>query len=331
MNRIVLFLVIVLLFFVIGYSLQKEKEQVDLKVNRFEQSLFAINNENVDELASKLETDFGTFNEVFATQIMQKGNFSNTQYYHELLAFTHNNDIREAYDSASLLFVDFSEIEEELELAFGQFSVDFSSYPIPEITTFFGGFNYGVVTYDNNIAIGLENFLGKNSKYYSLLGNPEYLRFQKQKKFIVSNVAEVWINEHFQKYIGGRDLLSQLIYKGKVMYCIDKMCSESTMEDKFRFSKAQIDWVEENETSIWQYIVHEDLLFSKNEQQFRTFINYAPFAKGMPPEAPGRVGYYIGYRMVSEYMKNNEIDIEDLMYLTDSREFLKQSKYKPTK
>jgi len=30
-------------------------------------------------------------------------------------------------------------------------------------------------------------------------------------------------------------------------------------------------------------------------------------------------------------MDNNEIDTEDLMYLTDSREFLKQSKYKPTK
>ena len=331
MNRIVLFLVIALLFFVIGYSLQKEKEQLDLKVNRFEQSLFTINNYNIEELTFKWETAFGTFNEVFATQIMQKGNLSDTQYYHELLAFTQHNDMQEAYDSVALLFTNFSEIEEDLELAFGQFSVDFSSYPIPEITTFFGGFNYGVVTYDNNIAIGLENFLGKNSKYYSLLGHPEYLRFQKQRKFIVSNVLEVWINEHFQRYIGGRDLLSQLIYKGKVMYCIDKMLPESTMKDKFRFSKAQMDWTEENEADIWQYIVHEDLLFSKNEQQFRTFINYAPFAKGMPPAAPGRVGYYIGYRMVSEYVKNNEIDIEDLMYLTDSTEFLKQSKYKPTK
>ena len=92
-----------------------------------------------------------------------------------------------------------------------------------------------------------------------------------------------------------------------------------------------MDWVEENEAGIWKYLVNNDLLFSKEEQQFRTFINYAPFAKGMPPEAPGRVGYYIGYRMVSEYMNNNEIDIEDLMYLIDSREFLKQSKYKPTK
>jgi hypothetical protein len=313
------------------FSCTSDKQRVDLKVNRFEKTLFEINNNNVDALAGKLDDDFGTFNEVFATQIMQKGNLTNTQYYHELLAFTQHNDMREAYDSVVLLFTNFSEIEEELEFAFGQFLVDFPSYPMPEITTFFGGFNYGVVTYDDNIAIGLENFLGKNSKYYSLLGDPEYLRFQKQKKFIASNVAEVWINEHFQQYIGGRDLLSQLIYKGKVMYCIDKMFSESTMEDKFRFSKAQMDWVEENEAGIWKYIVNNDLLFSKEEQQFRTFINYAPFAKGMPPEAPGRVGYYIGYRMVSEYMDNNESDIEDLMYLTDSREFLKQSKYKPTK
>jgi hypothetical protein len=35
--------------------------------------------------------------------------------------------------------------------------------------------------------------------------------------------------------------------------------------------------------------------------------------------------------MVNEYMDNNEIDVEELMYLTDSRKFLQQSKYKPTK
>ena len=142
---------------------------------------------------------------------------------------------------------------------------------------------------------------------------------------------EVWLNEHFQQYLGGRDLLSQLIYKGKIMYCIDKMLPELLMKDKFRFTNEQMNWVLENEASIWQYIVHEDLLFSKDEQQFRTFVDYAPFAKGMPPQAPGRVAYYIGYKMVNEYMDNNEIDVEELMYLTDSRKFLQQSKYKPTK
>ena len=334
MKPIVLFLSVTLVTFLLTswlLSLSADAEKLDLKVNRFEQALFAIDADNVAELAGKWKTDFGTFDEVFAGQIMQKGNLTDAEYQQELLAFTQHKDMREAYDSVAVLFADFTAIQQELELAFFQFSDDFPSYPTPEITTFFGGFNYGVVTYDNNIAIGLENFLGENSKYYGLLGDPSFLRFQKQKKFIVSNVMEVWLNEYFQQYSGGRDLLSQLIYKGKVMYCIDKMLPELAMEDKFRFTAEQMDWAEENEASIWQYIVHEDLLFSKDEQKFRTIINYAPFAKGMPAEAPGRVGYYIGYRMVSEYMNNNDIDMEQLMYLSDSRQFLKQSKYKPTK
>ena len=78
MNRIVLSLIVGLLFSCTSY-----KEKVDLKVNRFEKTLFEINNDNVEELTGKWEADFGTFNEVFATQIMQKGTLTNTQYYHE--------------------------------------------------------------------------------------------------------------------------------------------------------------------------------------------------------------------------------------------------------
>ena len=237
----------------------------------------------------------------------------------------------EAYDSTSLLFSDFVEIENALERAFGRFANAFPSYPVPEITTFFGGFNYGVVTYDNNIAIGLENFLGKNSKYYKYLGDPKYLRFQKQNKFILSNVMEVWFNEHFQHCLVSRDFLSQMIYKGKMMYFLDQMLPELDMKDKFRFSSKHMNWVVENEVSIWEYFVHEDLLFSNRESEFRSFINYAPFGKGMPQESPGRVAYFTGYQIVSDYMKNNKIDICELMFLTDSRKFLHKSRYKPDK
>ena len=334
MKPIVLFLSITLVTFLVVsliFSYFPVDKKVKLKVNRFEQELFSITNDNLIKKSNSWNTIFGSFTEVFATQIMNSSQLTTTQYYDELLAFTQHKDMREAYDSTAIVFDDFSEFEHSLELAFGQFTNEFPSYPLPEITTFFGGFNYGVVTYDNNIAIGLENFLGTNSKFYQFLGDPQYLRFQKQKKFILSNVMEVWYNEHFQKYLLGRDLLSQIIDKGKAMYFIDKMLVDISLEDKFRFTKSQMDWVIKNEASIWEFLVHEDMLFSKKEMEFRSFVNYAPFAKGMPQEAPGRVAYYIGYKIVNEYMNNNEIDIEELMYLTDSRKFLQESKYKPTK
>lgn len=322
---------ILFLVFVWFFPFSNKVEKVILKVNRFDQELFSINAENIIAKSNKWDEDFGTFNEIFSRKIIQLPDLNRQQYYDALLDFTQNKDMREAYDSTALLFSDFLDIKSDLELSFSLFKTAFPSHPIPDITTFFGGFNYGVVTYNSNIAIGLENFLGQNSKYYKYLGDPEYLRFQKQKRFISSNVMEVWFNEHFQKYLVNRDFLSQMIYKGKMMYFLDKMLPQLNMADKFRFNSSQMDFVEANEARIWEYFVKEDLLFSKKENEFRSFVNYAPFAKGMPNEAPGRIAYFIGYKMVRKYVKNNSIDIGELMRLTDSREFLSKSRYKPNK
>ncbi len=333
MKQILSFLIgsLVCFFLVMFLFFSHKGGGVALTVNRFEQDLFSINAENGIEKLNKWNEMFGSLNEIFAMEIMQISPIDEEKYCKALLAFTTNKDIREAYDSTSLLFSDFSQTQNILESAFGHFSTHFPAYPIPEITTFFGGFHYGVITYDNNIGIGLENFLGKNSKYYKYLGDPQYLRFQKQKRFICSNVMEVWFNEFFQRFLGGRDLLSQIIYKGKMMYFLDEMLPNVKMEDKFRFTIQQMAWAEKNEYSIWEYFIEEDLLFSKKENEFRSFVNYAPFAKGMPNEAPARIAYFIGYKMVKKYMSNNKIDIEELMYLTDSREFLRKSEYKPNK
>ena len=325
--------ILFLFIFSLFYScVNKEKAELSLTFHRFEKVLFSINNDNVEEKIQNLEKDFGTFNEVFETQIMRKGEITNMTYSNELLAFVNHPDMREAYDSVSAMYSEFDDIKEELNLAFSLFNNCFPDYPIPEITTFFGGFNYGVVTYDDNIAIGLENFLGMNSRFYRLLENPEYIRFQKQRKFISSNVMEVWLNEYFEKYLIGRDLLSQMIYKGKVMYCIDKMLPNTLLSSKFRFTEEELYWVKNNESNIWSYFIETDLLYSLKEQDFRTFLHYGPFAKGMPNESPARVAYFIGYQIVSEFMMRNiNFSIEEMMKLSDSRQFLKLSRYKPLK
>ena len=114
------------------------------------------------------------------------------------------------------------------------------------------------------------------------------------------------------------------------MYCIDKMLPNTLLSSKFRFTQEQLHWVMNNESNIWTYFIENDLLYSSHEQDFRTFLHYAPFAKGMPNDAPSRVAYFIGYQIVSEFMERTdriEMPVEDMMKLSDSRQFLKLSKY----
>ena len=218
MNRITLFFIFCLII-----SCTKEYQKVDLEIQRFDRDLFEINKKNRKEKVSALKNKYGSFYDFFDSQIINRKNLSDQRYYQELIAFTSHNDMREAYDTVQVIFSDLSKIENELGIAFWNFSQFFPNLKIPKITAFFSGFNYGVITFDNYIAIGLENFLGANSKYYSFIGKPKYLSFQSQERFISANVLEAWLNECFQKNYSEKDLLSQLIYKGKVMYCIDKM------------------------------------------------------------------------------------------------------------
>lgn len=324
-------LTILLIAFLLYSCISKKEKQIQLKYHRFEQALSLVNNENMYLNIKNLDQDFGSFNKIFESEIIGRRAIKDTAYANELLTFINHPDMREAYDSVLLVFSDLTELQHELNSGFTRFHNKFPSYPIPDITTFFGGFNYGVITYDNNIAIGLENFLGSGSKYYKFLGDPLYLRFQKQKKYITPNVMEAWFNEHFKQYLTEQDFLSELIYKGKVMFFIDRMLPELLLEDKFRFSESQMAWVIRNEDNIWSYFINNDLLYSSHRQEYRTFLDYGPFAKGMPKEAPARVAYFIGYNIINEYMNRNSITMYELITMVDSKKLLRDSKYKPKK
>ena len=182
MKQILLFLGIALLaFFATSWFLKSNKSsnRMDVKINRFDKELFSITTTNVQEKMLAWENDFGTFPQFFETQIMQRGTLSDMEYATNLIAFTQHVDMREAYDSTALLYQDFSVIQNDLELAFGQFSVNFPSLPIPEIILFFGGFNYGVVTYDGNVAIGKTSYIfcGVFNKTYKNASDIEYPSF----------------------------------------------------------------------------------------------------------------------------------------------------------
>ena len=83
-------------------------EVVNVTVNRFDKYLFELFEQNNIEDISCLDMKFGSFNEVFVTQIMQISNEYNVEQcdkvINKLYDFTQNNDMQEAFDSTALLY-----------------------------------------------------------------------------------------------------------------------------------------------------------------------------------------------------------------------------------
>ena len=84
---------------------------------------------------------------------------------------------------------------------------------------------------------------------------------------------------------------------------------------------------------MWRYFIEKELLYNTDPNMASRFILDAPFSKfylEIDNESPGRIGQYIGWKMVRSYMEHNDTSVSQLLS-KDADEIFKNSKYKPTK
>ncbi|MDV7392581.1 hypothetical protein RZS08_14540, partial [Arthrospira platensis SPKY1] len=130
----------------------------------------------------------------------------------------------------------------------------------------------------------------------------------------------------------GNRLLDHMIHKGKTLYLFDHLLPFASDTVIMEFSPAQLSWCEDNELDMWAHFLREDLLYSSNWQDIRKLVEYSPDSPGMPPEAPGRTGAWLGWQIVKSFMKRNpEVSMQDLLNMKDAQEFLDRSRYRPRK
>ena len=313
------------LFISCGSNIEKQEE---VKIYRFEEILFNSNKDNIEKNREIWEGQIGDFSKIYYSFLSRSNNLDSIET--ELLSFVNNKDMKEVYDSLKIKFEKLEDYELDLSHAFKNFNIHFSEYNQPKIISMFSGFNYGVIVQDSMIALGLDFYLGKNSIFYQRLNDPEYLKYQKQSKFLVPNIMEAWYDSFFGYTNKNVNFLSELIYKGKIMFLLSETMPDISFNRLLRYSESDLAWCKNSESSIWAFLIDNDLLFSTRQKDYRSYLNHAPFSKGMTQQSPSRIAYYIGYKIVESYMhKNKDVTVKELMHESDFMSILNKSKYKP--
>ena len=127
------------------------------------------------------------------------------------------------------------------------------------------------------------------------------------------------------------DLLSHMVYHGKLLYALDLLLPDSEDSLKIGYSSNQMNWVRENEKDIFFHFAEKELFYSKEGKQIQKYIGEAPFTPGFPEGSPGMTGRWMGWQIVRKYMENtNPLDLQGLFSEGDAQKILKLSKYKPS-
>jgi uncharacterized protein YjaZ len=181
------------------------------------------------------------------------------------------------------------------------------------------------------VVIGLDYFLGSRSPYRPQKV-PNYMLRRYQKEYIPTSIAWFFSAKYNRTIPEEKSLMAEMIYHGKSYYFAEKMTPFAADSILLGYTAEQVESVADNEEAIWAHFVENNLFYEKSDLARRNYIDERPFTNEINSKCPGRIGRWLGWRIVSEYMrKNPDITLAELMNNTNAQEIFEKSKYKPKK
>ncbi len=170
-----------------------------------------------------------------------------------------------------------------------------------------------VLFVDSVMFVALNHYLGADFEGYSHL--PSYMRLVKTPDMLPFDVAEAIVATSYPyQYSERSTVLGRLLYEGALTYAKRKLVGSSDVPMALGYTAEQYEWLESNEKGLWEALVSKGLLFDTAERTASRLVDPAPSTPELLPGSPGRVGRYIGYKLVESYLRRHgRVALSDLL------------------
>jgi gliding motility-associated lipoprotein GldB len=304
--------------------------KLNFRFNRFEKDLFNRQDKVTTADVSMLRGKYGEFFDLFCENMIRIGNESDSAIAAGLTMYIRDPEVLNVQTQVDSVFKDTRILEQDLEKMLRHLKYYFPEKPEPAVVTYNAVFNYAVVTTDSVMGIGLDMFLGEQEESYSRIGLPRYIFQRFTPAYIVPSCAKGWFQSEYDPSHVKGDLISQMIYQGKMLYFTQSVIPEIADTLNTGYTSSQLKWCEGNESDIWAFFIDKKLLFNTDPSEYVKYINDGPTTSGFPPESPGKIGSWIGLQIVNKYMEEHpQVTLDSLLKTSDALKILEHSKYKP--
>jgi hypothetical protein len=334
-NMLVLPVILVLTMLFLGcrqdpYQTDIAGIKMDLQISRFEQDLFGMDFDSIPTAIPMLKGRYGDFFDIFNYRIINIGGSDLVTYPDYLKSFLTDYLNNEVYRVTMVVFPDLEELQIQLNNAFKRYHYHFPEMQIPEVYSFISRFNQSIVTSDGLLAVGLDNYLGRDTEFYKRLARPQYQINNMHPAKIPSDCLLGWGNTEFEFNDSADNVLSNMIYHGRNAYFTKWMLPEQPDSLILGFTAEQMRFCRNNESRMWEYMVEEKVLFETDRMTIQKFTGSGPFTGDFTRESPARAAVWLGWRIVEDYMRyNSRVSLQNLMDENDYQKILTLSKYNP--
>lgn len=337
------FLIIALFHVTISSCSQEEtikrpdvsKIDLTVKVERFDQRFNTLKDSDIILKNTEWQQEYPYFYSDYLNQMLEVGDPGDS-----LMLADHLSQVLKKKDFIDLAhevaqkFPNLDKQEEELTKAFKYIKYYFPAYKMPRFIAFMGGFSFQTPIGEDYIGIGLDMFLGADSKFYPALVRsiPLYMSRRFTPENITPRVVETVLREEILPQDNvNQNTLQHMLYNGKILYAMDVLLEGASDEVKIGYTAEQLAWAKKYQKDIWAWFLQEGLLYDTDYLKTQKYFTDAPFTPelGENNESAPKLGSYIGWMMVRKYMESHpEIDLVALFKEKDAQKILEQSKFR---
>ena len=312
------------------YQTDIDKIEMDLQISRFEVDLFSLDFDSISAAIPELKDRYGDFFDIFNYRIINIGGSDMVTYPDYLQRFLTDYLNNEVHQVTMKVFPDLKYLESQLNDAFRRYHFHFPDMPVPQVYSFISRFNQSIITSDGLLAVGLDNYLGRETEFYKRLAKHQYQINNMYPAKIPSDCLLGWGNTEFEFNDSVDNVLSNMIYHGRNAYFTKWMLPEQPDSLIMGYTAEQMRFCRNNESRIWEYMVEENVLFESDRMTVQKFTGSGPFTSDFTRESPARAAVWLGWRIVEGYMRHNtSVSLKDLMNENDYQKILTLSKYNP--
>lgn len=295
-----------------------------VQLHRFEKVLFDT---PVEQLQSKLLS----VGSEYGTELLNIRP-ENPEYMQMLAGFVQDPTMREVYRLVDSVFGDMQEESVALGKALAKAQELSPTLRYDKVFTFISGmFDYDMRVGCNSheLVISLDQYVLPYTQKFNYFNSPLFLVQQSRPQYLVADCMEAIGRQHIAiPQEGEMTLLDYMVAEGKAIYFAQQTLPDTPDSILMRYSKVQMEWMKKNESNVWSYLLQNKVLYDIDYMRFHNLIDDAPKTNAFRDSSP-RTPYYIGWKIVSQYVSNTGASLDELFEETDSQKILSQSNYRP--
>lgn len=303
------------------------EEPLPVEIHRFDQAVFRLV-EHDDSLGrAQLAREYPAMLGLLGKGVLNMKTPEVPGFFDKLVNFYGEPTLRGLYRDALAAYDSLADIRQSLGLGLAYLKANFPAMQIPAVYMHVSGFNQNVLAGDSVLSLSIDKYLGPDYALYQDFFY-DYQRRKMKREQVAADYLAGWLMSEYPFTGKENVLLERMIYEGKLKYLVSDALPWLPETSLMGYTGDEAAWCRASEGAIWKRMVERKHLYTPDLQTTSRYFDEAP-AAFLSGQAPGNLGSWMGWQIVSRFMEETGTTPEALMNDTDAADILARSKYKP--